>query len=57
MPKHKEMALREAPLDPETLSEVLGCLEGMKVKDISCAPRLSGCVMSDAASCDAGACK
>ena len=49
MPKYKEMTLGETPLDPEILSEVLGCLEQMEVRDISSTPRLAGCIMSDAA--------
>lgn len=49
VPKHREMTLGEDPLDPEVLSEVLGSLEDMKIGDISCAPRLTGCIMSDAA--------
>ena len=48
VPKHKEMTLGEAPLDPEVLLEVLGSLEDMRVGDISRAPRLTGCIMSDA---------
>jgi len=43
------MTLGEAPLEPATLAEVLGCLEDMRAEDISCSPRLAGNIMSDAA--------
>ncbi|EDQ02852.1 hypothetical protein OIHEL45_19971, partial [Sulfitobacter indolifex HEL-45] len=49
VPKRGAMSQGGAPLDPEALSEVLGCLEDMKVGVISCSPRLAESIMSDAA--------
>lgn len=49
MPKRDAMSQGGAPLDPEALFEVLGCLEDMKLGVISCSPHLAESIMSDAA--------
>jgi len=49
VPKCDTLSQGGAPRDPETLCEVLGCLEDMKVGVISCSPRLAESIMSDAA--------
>lgn len=39
----------DTPLDPETLSEVVGCLEEREMSIIACIPCLAQSVMTDAA--------
>jgi len=49
VPKRDAMSQGGTPLDPEALSEVLGCLEDMNVDSITCSPHLAESIMSDAA--------
>lgn len=49
VPKRSRLTHGDMPLDPEVLSEVLGCLEDMQLPVIASRPRLAESVMSDAA--------
>jgi hypothetical protein len=49
MSKHSAMSQGDTPLDPETLSEVVGCLEEREMSIIACTPRLAQSGMTNAA--------